>query len=82
MELEERLNICDNQAEYIADGGTKDRENDDNYNGDQNENQRVFDQALAFLLHFLEHGIYLLSLKMHPGSKKRSDDCRITTIVG
>src|SRR4030042_7085854 len=56
-----RLDAVNDLAENVADGGTKDRQNDDNHDSDQNKNQRVFDQTLAFLLHFLEHGVYLLS---------------------
>jgi hypothetical protein len=52
----DRLDAVNDLAENVADGGTKNRQNDDNYDGNQNKNQRVFDQSLAFLLHFLEHG--------------------------
>jgi hypothetical protein len=49
------LNAIDNLAEYIADCGTKDGQNDDDNNGDQNQNQCVLYETLAFPLLF-EHG--------------------------
>jgi hypothetical protein len=51
----------DDLAEYVADRGTKDRQNDNDHDGDQNENQCVLYKTLAFPLQFLEHEIFLLS---------------------
>jgi hypothetical protein len=51
-------------AENVANRGTKDRKDNDNDDGDQNENQSIFHETLASLLHLLEHGFHLLSLEM------------------
>jgi hypothetical protein len=66
------LDRADDLAEHIADGGTKDRQNNDNHDGDQNEDQSIFHQALAFLLQFLEHRFFLLSSEI---GKSRTFDC-------
>jgi hypothetical protein len=62
--LPRRLDAIDDLAEYVADGGTKYRQNDNDNDGDENQNQRVLYKTLAFPLQFLEHGIFLLSLRM------------------
>jgi hypothetical protein len=50
-------------AEHVADGGTKDGQNDDDHNGNQHKDESIFHQALALLLHLPEHLIHLLSWK-------------------
>jgi hypothetical protein len=45
-------------AEGVADDRTQDHKGRDNNNGNQNKNQRVFDQALAFLLASEQHGVF------------------------
>ena len=59
-----RLDAVDDLAEDVTDGGTKNGQNDDDYDSDQNQDQGILDQTLAFFLHFLEHGICLLSIKI------------------
>jgi hypothetical protein len=58
------LDAVDDLAEHVADCGTKDRQNDNDHDGDKNQDQRILYKTLAFPLQFLEHGFFLLSLRM------------------
>jgi hypothetical protein len=49
------LNRVNDVAEYVADRGPEDRQDDDDDNSHQDENQRIFYEALPFL-HLPEHG--------------------------
>jgi hypothetical protein len=75
------LDVVDDLAEYVADRRTENRKDNDNHDSDEDQNQRIFDQALAFLLQFPKHGIHLLSLgidlsMMIISAKPSKSNCR------
>ena len=48
-------------AEDVTDDRAEDHKSRDNNDGNQNKNQRIFDQTLTFFLGWEQHGKFLLS---------------------
>jgi hypothetical protein len=59
----EKLDLINNVAENIANGGADQRENNNDDNGYQNENKRVFDQTLTFFFRSEQHVCHLLPFR-------------------
>ena len=51
-------------AEHVTNDGSEDHESSDNNNGNQNEDQRIFNQTLAFFFRWEQHDEFLLSQKL------------------
>ena len=49
------LQVLDEVGENVTNGGAKQRQNNDNDDGDQNQDQRVFYQALTFFTGHVQH---------------------------
>ena len=49
------LDLADDFAENVADGGPEQGQDDDNYDGDQDQDQGVFHQALALVIGKSKH---------------------------
>jgi hypothetical protein len=45
-------------GEYVADDGTQDEQNSNHNDSNQNKDQRVLDEALAFFLRGEQHGVF------------------------
>jgi hypothetical protein len=55
--FQRRLDVANDVAEDVPDGGAKQGQNDDHDNGDQDEDQSVLYQSLAFLFRCEQHGV-------------------------
>ena len=60
-EWNSELQVLDQVRENVTDGRAEQGENDDNNDGDQNQNQRVFYEALAFFTRHVQHNDNLLT---------------------
>ena len=49
------LDCANDVGEYVADDGAQQKQNSDNDDGDQNQDQRVFDQTLTFFARQEQH---------------------------
>ena len=52
---DDELDVVDEVRENIADGGAEQRQNDDNNDGDQNQDQSIFDETLTFFAGHVQH---------------------------
>jgi hypothetical protein len=59
----DELEIADDVREDVADCRADERQNDDNHDGYQDENERVFDQTLTFFTGHVQHFNLLLKYR-------------------
>jgi hypothetical protein len=57
-EWDSELQVLDQIRENVADGRAEQCQNDDNDDGDQNQNQSVFYEALAFFTGHIQHVVF------------------------